>query len=77
MQYSATLSTKEAEKFFSDFYFLKISRLTDVESGPDKEYKYINVVLKPHKVSEELLKASFKDGMLYEWGWSKKFKMAH
>ena len=79
MEYSGLLTADEVMKFSAHFYELENARTTKVEIQPDlnsQRSKYL-VVLKPESVVEDLLVASFHDGMLNHWGWSKKFKRAH
>lgn len=76
MEYFGLLTADEVREFIPHFYALDSARTTDVRIRPDLDSnrsKYL-VTLKSEPTVEDLLDASFLDGMLNHWGWSKKFK---
>jgi len=76
MEYSGLLTADEVKRFISHFYEIESAKTTEVRVRPDlgsNRSKYL-VVLKSESIVEDLLDASFRDGMLNHWGWSKKFQ---
>ena len=73
MKYFGLLTTEEVRIFIPHFYALDNAKTTNVEIKPDRTQERYLVILKPESIVEDLLDASFNDGMLNHWGWSKKF----
>lgn len=72
--YEATLPVEQVQKFMNDFKALESSVGTEVEINTNGGAAMQTVTLKPNSVNADLLEASFKDGLLRTWGWSRKFK---
>lgn len=69
----AVLSKGDATEFLSDFSELEVSKSTEVTTNENDSE--VEIILKTNDDTGFLLKASFRNGLLQHWGWSKKFKI--
>jgi len=71
---SGELSEYDVKKFLNDFKKIEISAYCEVtvKSNPEKPSQRFIVLTAHNKISERLLKDSFKGGFLYDQGWNKK-----
>ncbi len=74
MKYIASLTREELLDFISNFYLLDLCLQSRVAVTPGTGQVAFTVTLKPNKIAEFIFEASFRDGLLSRFDWSKKFK---
>ncbi len=72
--YIAELSSIEMSRFLADFCSLEIDAMTEITVNHYEKLPNFVVKLEVDKIGTKLIESSFKDGCLYRWGWSQKFK---
>lgn len=73
MEYQALLKLDELIRFLKQFNRLESAKKTKISISSLAECDDFTVVLITTGVGEVLLRASFEDGLLYDWGWREKF----
>jgi hypothetical protein len=73
MEYQALLKLDELIRFLKQFNGLESAKKTKISISSLAECDDFTVVLITTGVGEVLLRASFEDGLLHDWGWREKF----